>query len=62
MPPAVARRLFERFGPLEMWNVYGPTETTVACTLGFVEPWMLDRFPSVPITGALPGTWVGVPR
>ena len=60
LPPTVARQVMTRFASQELWNAYGPTEATVICAMGRVEPWMIDRLPSIPIGEALPGTWIGV--
>lgn len=56
--PATVRRLFERFPAAKVWNFYGPTEATVATTSVLLKEQMLQKYESVPVGRAIPGTEV----
>ncbi len=53
--PATARRLFERFPSIRLFNAYGPTETTVAVTICELSPKWLEQ-ELLPVGTELDGT------
>ncbi len=57
--PATARRLFERFPLIRLFNAYGPTETTVAVTICELSPKWLEQ-ELLPVGTELDGTHVYV--
>ena len=60
LPAATARALLERFPRSEIWNTYGPTEATVAITSVRIDRAVLDRYETLPIGRAAPGSRVVV--
>ncbi len=60
LAPEIAAQLLERFPAAEVWNTYGPTEATVATTSIRITREILDRYSSLPIGYAMPGTRVVV--
>lgn len=55
-----AARLLERFPQARIWNTYGPTEATVASTSVRIDHSILERYSTLPVGRAMPGTDVFV--
>lgn len=51
-----ATRLLERFPKAQVWNMYGPTEATVATTSVRIDHSILEKYSSLPVGRAMPGT------
>src|SRR2546423_14175384 len=60
LSPQVASGLLQRFPGARVWNTYGPTEATVATTSVCVDEAVLQRYSSLPVGRAMPGTDVFV--
>jgi D-alanine--poly(phosphoribitol) ligase subunit 1 len=56
LSPKTVTQLFERFPNAEVWNTYGPTEATVATTSIRLTPEIVQKYPSLPVGHAMPGT------
>jgi D-alanine--poly(phosphoribitol) ligase subunit 1 len=55
-----AARLLERFPRARVWNMYGPTEATVATTSVPIDHSILEKYSTLPVGSAMPGTDVFV--
>jgi D-alanine--poly(phosphoribitol) ligase subunit 1 len=60
LAPQTAARLLERFPEAQVWNTYGPTEATVATTSVRIDRTILERYSTLPVGRAMPGTDVFV--
>ena len=60
LPRDTAIQLRERFPEAELWNTYGPTEATVATTSIRITDDLLNRYRTLPLGRAMPGTEVFV--
>ena len=58
LAPETAAQLLERFPQAEVWNTYGPTEATVATTSVRITREVLEKWSSLPVGAAMPGTRV----
>ena len=56
----VVVQLFERFPNATVWNTYGPTEATVATTSIRITPEIMQKYSTLPVGPAMPGTDVVV--
>ena len=56
LPPAVVRKLYDRFPNAEVVNTYGPTESTVAVTGVTITEEMCDRYDALPVGSIKPGS------
>jgi D-alanine--poly(phosphoribitol) ligase subunit 1 len=60
LAPHTAAQLLSRFPKAQVWNMYGPTEATVAMTSIRIDPPALNRYPTLPVGRAMPGTRIFV--
>ncbi|KOR14089.1 alanine-phosphoribitol ligase [Staphylococcus carnosus] len=56
LPHRTAKALVERFPSATIYNTYGPTEATVAVTSIQITPEILEKYSTLPVGQARPGT------